>query len=490
MDGAAAKNEALRLWRNLPLQERLTRQQASAFAAMIGPTLDFGVPDKRAKTIEGWLLKDIALTEAAVLDTAVDATGQLHLVVPPWPQREGASVFALVISLLVMIARRPDIIANAMLWAEDGAVWFADASNEGWWATLFRAHGGYFQLFPRLVFDAATLLPLQLAPLFSVWVALLVRAAIPAFLFSSRFSWIDWRAKVGITAYYLLMPNLAEVHANITNTHWYLGLYLLAVILADPPRTPAWKVHDWVVLLIAASSGPLVVFTLPLLALRVLAQRHTAAARPAFLGAALALAALQLGLLWLGPILGGARWAARLDLLGFLQALSARVVLGFLTPVRWTSALAIPAVAYPIAAIGGAIWIAVLVRGDWRARGLALVAPLVLAAAVYGPIFGFVRTQSSMLAGTEAPGFFVVTSMAWAGTLVFFLARFLPRLSSLAQAAMVTVIGFPLLLGFTLPPVLGTPFGPVADRVAAAPPGQTITVPIAPPGWEMTLIKH
>ncbi|MBI4921081.1 MAG: hypothetical protein HY834_04980 [Devosia nanyangense] len=486
MDGAGARNEALRLWRNLPLQERLTRQQASAFAAMIAPTLDFGLPDKRAKTIEGWLLKDIARTEAAVLDTAVDATGQLHLVVPPWPQREGASVFALVISLLVMIARRPDIIANAMLWAEDGAVWFADAYNSAWWATLLRAHGGYLQLFPRVVFDVATLLPLQLTPLFGVWVALLVRAAIPAFLFSSRFSWIDWRAKVGITAYYLLMPNLVEVHANIGNTHWYLGLYVLAVILADPPRTLAWKAHDWAVLLVAGTSGPLVVFALPLLALRAFAQRHTAAARPAFLGAALALAVLQLGLLGSGA---GAWRVARLDLLGFLQALSARVMLGFLTPVRWTSALALPVVAYPIAAIGGAIWIAVLIRGDWRARGLALVAPMVLAAAVYGPIFGFVRMQFSILVGTETPGYFVVTSMAWAGTLVFFLARF-PRLSSLAQAALVTIFGFLLLLGFTLPPVMGPPFGPVADRIAAAPPGQVITVPIAPPGWEMTLIRR
>jgi hypothetical protein len=197
---------------------------------------------------------------------------------------------------------------------------------------------------------------------------------------------------------------------------------------------------------------------------------------------------LQLGLLGLGSDAGAWR-VARLDLLGFLQALSARVMLGFLTPVRWTSTLALPVVAYPIAAIGGAIWIAVLVRGDWRARGLALVAPLVLAAAVYGPIFGFVRMQSSILAGTETPGYFVVTSMAWAGTLVFFLARF-PRLSSLAQAGMVTMFGFPLLLGFTLPQVMGPPFGPVADRIAAAPPGQAITVPIAPPGWEMMLIRR
>ena len=43
MDRAAAEREALRLWRNLPLQERLTREQAIAFSVMIAPTLEFDV---------------------------------------------------------------------------------------------------------------------------------------------------------------------------------------------------------------------------------------------------------------------------------------------------------------------------------------------------------------------------------------------------------------------------------------------------------------
>src|SRR3954464_4965666 len=208
MDKSAAEREAIRLWRNLPLQERLSPQQAIAFAAMVAPTLEFDEPHKRAKQVEAWLLKDLPRTQRAV---AFGESSGAHLVLPApaWPQREGASAIAFVIALLLMIARRTDILTNAMFWAEDGAVFYADAYNHGW-ASLVQPYAGYFQLFPRFLFDVAALLPVRWVPLVGVWTALLVRAALPAFIFSSRLAWIDWRAKVALTAYYLLMPNLAE----------------------------------------------------------------------------------------------------------------------------------------------------------------------------------------------------------------------------------------------------------------------------------------
>jgi hypothetical protein len=54
----------------------------------------------------------------------------------PLPERlsrasalQGAIAFGLGIS--VFIARRPDILADPQLWAEDGRVWFQDAYNLG-----------------------------------------------------------------------------------------------------------------------------------------------------------------------------------------------------------------------------------------------------------------------------------------------------------------------------------------------------------------------
>ena len=490
MDKAAAEREAIRLWHNLPVQDRLTRGQASAFAHMIAPTIDFGEPDKRAKLIESWIAKELPRTDAALTLSAEGSGGQPRLAPPAWPQREGASAIAFVISLLIMIARRPDIVADARLWAEDGAVWFADAYNFGPLAPLLTPHAGYLQLFPRLSFAVAAVLPLQAVPAFAVWVGLLLRAALPAFVFSSRFSWIDWRAKVAVTAYFLLMPNLAEVHANIQNTSWYLGLYLLAVVLADPPRSRRWHFHDWVVLLIAGTTGPLVLFLLPCLALRTLAQRGTPAVRLSFAAVALALSTLQLILLLLSDMTAGALSLAGTDAVTALQIFASRVALGFLTPARWSTVLGAQTIALPVVAAAAAIIVAVLVRGNWKARGVGVIAPLIVLAALYTPILGFVRTQWRPLLGIDEPGYYVVTNMAWASTLIFFAALLLPRLSSFALAAIVGVCGFLILFEFTLPPVQGPAFGQQVQLVQAARVGETVVVPISPPGWQMALIKH
>src|SRR5262249_62349304 len=98
-----AEGEALGLGPNLPLQERLTREQAIAFSVMIAPPLEFDVLDRRTRTIEGWLVRDILQTEtAALLKEQQERTGELPLPVPGWPQREGAAAIAFVIALLVM----------------------------------------------------------------------------------------------------------------------------------------------------------------------------------------------------------------------------------------------------------------------------------------------------------------------------------------------------------------------------------------------------
>src|SRR3569623_774443 len=374
MDRAAAEREAIRLWRYLPVQDRLTTRQAVAFAAMIAPTLDFEAPDKRTRVIAEWLEHDLAKSDIVVIDVDVpDETRHPQLAAPPWPTREGASALALAISLVVMIARRPDILSNAMFWAEDGAGYFADAFNKGALSALFLPYAGALQIFPRAIYGFATLLPLRFVALFGVWAALLARAAIPAFLFSSRLTWIDWRAKVAIAAYFLLMPNLAEVHANPANTHWYLGLYLLAVVLADAPRTLGWRIHDWAALVLAGLSGPMILFVLPALVFRSLTQRDTPNARWPFLVVAVALAALQLGLLITAAINTNVHPAADTGIFSIPVMLVSRVILGFITTNRWIGALSTLVISVPALFLGIAVMIGVFVRGDWRANGIAVV---------------------------------------------------------------------------------------------------------------------
>jgi hypothetical protein len=490
MDRAAAEREAIRLWRNLPVQDRLTSRQAAAFAAMIAPTLDFEAPDRRSRIIADWLGHDLAKSDIVVIDSdETDETRHPRLTAPPWPTREGASALALAISLVMMIARRPDILSNAMFWAEDGAAYFADAFNGGALNALFLPYAGTLQLFPRAIYGLATLLPLRFVPLFGVWAALLVRAAIPAFLFSSRFPWVDWRAKVAVAAYFLLMPNLAEVHANPANTHWYLGVYLLAVVLADTPRTWAWKVHDWAALILAGLSGPMILFVLPALAFRALAQRGTANARWSFAGVAIVLALVQLGLLIATAIGGEAHGARDAGIFSIPVMLVSRVILGFITPNRWIDALSSLVIAVPALFLGVAVMVAVFVRGDWRARSVAVVPVLIVAAAIYTPVFRLSETPWVPLFGLTGEGYFVVAGIAWAVTLVYFSIIYLPRLSNEALAVLILVAGLLILFDFPLPPVAGPAFAPEVARVTAARSGDVVIVPIAPPGWEMVLKK-
>ena len=490
MDRAAAEREAIRLWRNLPVQDRLTSRQAAAFAAMIAPTLDFEAPERRSRIIAEWLEHDLAKSDIVVIDSnESDESRHPHLAAPPWPTREGASALALAISLVVMIARRPDILSNAMFWAEDGAVYFADAFNRGALSSLFLPYAGTLDLFPRAVYGFATLLPLRFVPLFGVWAALLVRAAIPAFLFSSRFSWIDWRAKVAVAAYFLLMPNLAEVHANLANTHWYLGLYLMAVVLADAPRTPGWRFHDWTALVLAGATGPMILFVLPALLFRAAAQRGTANIRWGFLGVAAALGAVQLIVLVVTAIGASADATTDTGIFSIPVMLVSRVILGFITPTRWIGALSTLVIAVPALFLGVAVMIAVFVRGDWRARAVSITPLLVVAAAIYTPVFGLGEGQWAPLFGVAHEGYFVVTGIAWAVTLVYFSTIYLPRLSNEGLAVLILVAGLLILFDFPLPPVAGPAFGPEAARVAATAAGETVTVPISPPGWEMVLRK-
>jgi hypothetical protein len=66
MDKSAAQQEALRLWRALPLLERQNHRQAVAFAAKIAPTLQFETLGDHDKVVEGWLVRDLLQTEDAL----------------------------------------------------------------------------------------------------------------------------------------------------------------------------------------------------------------------------------------------------------------------------------------------------------------------------------------------------------------------------------------------------------------------------------------
>ena len=81
--------------------------------------------------------------------------------------RSGATRGALLYlaAVALVASRRPDGLTNPQFWAEDGAVWFAQAYNQGPLTALLTPWTGYVQTFSRLVAAASLLVPLRHAPL-------------------------------------------------------------------------------------------------------------------------------------------------------------------------------------------------------------------------------------------------------------------------------------------------------------------------------------
>ncbi|MDR9889825.1 glucosyl transferase [Pseudenterobacter timonensis] len=168
-------------------------------------------------------------------------------------------------SFCAIVLRRPDIIFNAQPWAEDGVVWMQFIHNEGFFSTIFAPQNGYYQTISKLVFGFALQFGLENAPLIANVCAISLRCFMIMFLLSSRFKSINIWYRFAMVVYFIAMPNIDEGYVNITNAHWYLSVYLMMVLVAEKPETKLGDAHDFLVLFIAALSGPFIVFVAPCL---------------------------------------------------------------------------------------------------------------------------------------------------------------------------------------------------------------------------------
>ena len=131
-----------------------------------------------------------------------------------------------VIASAIVISRRPDALLNAQFYAEDGTLWYADAYNQGAIRALFIPVVGYFQTFSRLIGALAQPLPLLWVPLFFNLVAITIQVLPVNLLISERFSKLspNLQTRLVLAFLYLVLPNSAEPHANVTNCQWRLAL--------------------------------------------------------------------------------------------------------------------------------------------------------------------------------------------------------------------------------------------------------------------------
>jgi hypothetical protein len=184
-------------------------------------------------------------------------------------------VLSFVVASIAIFSRSPGMFAHAQFYAEDGAIWYADAYNFGWLHSLILPDGGYFNTLQRLGGGLGLLVPFQWAPLVMALMGLVLQALPVPVLLSSRCErWAPLPMRMAFAAAYVGIPNAHEIHVVCTNCQWHLAVVLGLLAFATPPRSVAGKIFDIVVVLLGAVSGPYGILLLPLLAVFWFARRQ------------------------------------------------------------------------------------------------------------------------------------------------------------------------------------------------------------------------
>lgn len=180
------------------------------------------------------------------------------------------------ISLIIIISRRPDAIFNPQFWAEDGAVWYAQAYHYGPLKALFFPHNGYLQSISRITAAFAQILPLRAAPLTYNVIAIFFQFFPVIFFCSSRFDFLVPRKTVRflLILIYLILPYSHELHVNITNTHTRLALLAFMVLIATPNKKLLWRFFDIGVILLSGLSGPFCIVLAPIAFIKWFLRRN------------------------------------------------------------------------------------------------------------------------------------------------------------------------------------------------------------------------
>lgn len=168
------------------------------------------------------------------------------------------------VSFWAVYLRDPSVFTHSQFWGEDGPYWYGQAYNNGPLWALIQPYAGSLQVGMRIIGAISLLVPFYFVPLFFSVSAVAVQILPVVLLFTDRYQKLVKSIKLTIvlSAFYLLLPNSFEVHANLTNMNWHLALLALMVMVC-PGTTKGWRVFDYGVLLIAGLTGPFSIIATP-----------------------------------------------------------------------------------------------------------------------------------------------------------------------------------------------------------------------------------
>jgi hypothetical protein len=406
----------------------------------------------------------------------------------PW--HHGA---AFLVACFVLILRRPDAILHAQFHAEDGHVWFADAYNMGWFNALFQAHTGYYQTLPRLAASLALFTPFAQAPLVMNLIAILIMALPVNILLASRSLALgDTRSRLILAGIYLALPNCGEISFGITESQWLLALSAFLLLVATPPKAVAGRIFDWLILTLCGLTGPFCILLLPVAVLLAWKKRDSWRwMQVTILTASCAIQAW--GLLVVDPA-GRTHRNIGASASLFIRILTGDIFLATIlgsngiTSVQGTGFM----IFFVCVAMGGLAILAVaFLKSPVELRLFLTFCGALFLLSLISPT-GQIPTGMSEWANLAAQPsvrywFFPTLAFAWSIYLSF-RATNGPTRKMFLSLLLLMMIG--IYRDWHHPAFPDFHFSAYANKFEAALPGEIVTIPIYPEGWEVTLVKH
>lgn len=411
----------------------------------------------------------------------------------------------LIITYFFLFLRRPDILTNAQFWAEDGYFWYKNAYEDGIFFSLVNPMNGYFQSISRLVAGFSTLLPLDYAPLFTNASGLLIRSLLVWFFLSKRFDFAPLTPRIIISVYTVVIPYSDEVHTNITNAHWFLGLYSIMILTAYKAKGKLWFSHDILILTIASLSGPFSVFLLPCIAVKYLFNtkyNNIISIKNIFsfikkpqhyiiiIGSLIQVIAILTSLTSFSDARSHAPLGASPLILSNIIAtrlLLSTFSLMDMSNLIWSS----PLLSVTLTALFFIMTAFVIYSKNWRLISLLMFGLLVVGFSLARPMISLTEPQwPSLQQAACGQRYFILINIAVFSITAFALFNKCSTLFSkkIYICTLSMVLTFIIWKSFIIAPLPDYDWKSSVAIFNAAASGELVTLPI-PPGWEMTLIK-
>ena len=396
----------------------------------------------------------------------------------------------------LIVSRKPSALLRADLWGDEGWSFYPDAYAVGWHSLLIPA-GGYLDTLQRLVGIAVQPLPLAWVPTIFAAVALCVQVLPALFLVSGRMAAVlpSLPVRAGLALLYAVLPNELEFYVNLTNAQWNLALLAFLVLVAAPPRGPAGRAVDTLVLVLSGLSGPFMLLLLPVAVWQLVERRHPADRRHLLIVGATALVQLCV-LLFVShggrspaPLGAGPRMFARVvSLQVILGAELGFRTLGRITVLRvWQDNLLPVALTVSSTVLAGlALW-----RGSPLLRKFVLFCALLLAAALTSPQVSLTQPQWLMMTMPQLGNrYFTFPIMAWIAIVATLAADRARPVRLLGGALLAVILLWAVPHDWAVARMQPTGFVARARAFEAAPPGTRMIFPIVPTGVSpMILVK-